>query len=138
MTRPRILVVNDDNRLLETRRLMLEDCGAEVLTARGSVDSVREAIDEPVDLIVIDGTNVGIDHSVALCSILKQARPTECLALLITRETSIPSHIAADKVIHRDGPRRMLVELNELVGGRLEVSLWGQRSENENRSGTGD
>ena len=37
----------------------------------------------------------------------------------------------ADRVIHRAGPRRMLVEINELLNGRLDVELWEKRADDE-------
>jgi response regulator RpfG family c-di-GMP phosphodiesterase len=131
MSRPRILILNDDRRLLETRKMLLQDCGAEVFTARGSEESVRATLADPVDLVLIDATNVGLEHGEKLCRLVKSLRPSECIALLIKPEIGIPTETMADRVIHRTGPRRMLVEINELLNGRLDVELWEKRADDE-------
>jgi len=136
MSQPRILVINDDRALIETRRMLLEDCGAIVFTARGSEEALRETIHDPVDVVLIDATNVGLEQGEKLCSIVKSLRPSECVAMLVTPEIGIPSNTLADRVIHRTGPRRILVELNEVLDGRLDVKLWERKyvDEDEDRS----
>jgi hypothetical protein len=136
MSQPRILVINDDRALIETRRMLLEDCGAIVFTARGSEEAVRETLRDPVDLVVIDATNVGLEQGEKLCGIVKTLRPSDCVAMLVTPEIDIPSNTLADRVVHRTGPRRILVELNEMLDGRLDVNLWEGKhvDEDEDRS----
>lgn len=131
MNRPRILILNDDRRLLETRKMLLQDCGAEVFTARGSEESLRATLNDPVDLVLIDATNVGLEHGEKLCALVKSLRPPECIALLVKPEIGIPTETIADRVIHRTGPRRMLVEINELLDGRLDVELWEKKADDE-------
>jgi hypothetical protein len=132
MAPPRILIINDDRKLLETRRLLLEDCGAEVFTARGSEEALRDTLHDPVDLVLVDGTNVGFEQGEKLCAIVKSLRPSEYLALLVNPELGIPAHTIADRVIFRSGPRRILVEINEVLGGRLNLALWEDKDEHEN------
>ena len=134
MERPRILVINDDRALIETRRMLLEDCGAIVLTARGSAEALRETLHQPVDLVLIDATNVGLEQGEKLCTIVKSLRPSECVALLVKPELDDPSRTQADRVIYRSGPRRILVELNEMLDGRLDVDLWEGHNEDQDRS----
>jgi len=109
----------------------LQDCGAEVFTARGSEESLRATLNDPVDLVLIDATNVGLEHGEKLCGLVKSLRPSERIALLIKPEICIPIQTIADRVIHRTGPRRMLVEINELLDGRLDVELWEMRADDE-------
>jgi hypothetical protein len=52
--------------------------------------------------------------------------------MLVQPEIGIPAHTFADHVVYRSGPRRMLVEVNELLDGRLDVDLWGGREQDEN------
>jgi CheY-like chemotaxis protein len=59
MKEPRILVINDDRALIESRRTLFEDCGATVFTARLSEEALREIIDESVDLVLIDEQMLG-------------------------------------------------------------------------------
>jgi hypothetical protein len=107
--------------------MLLQECGAEVFTARGSEESVRATFNDPVDLVLIDGTNVGLEHGEKPCGLVKSLRPSECLALLIKPKFGIPTETLADRVIHRTGPRRMLVEINELLHGRLDVEPWEKK-----------
>ncbi len=93
MSQPRILIINDDRALIETRRMLLEDCGAIVFTARGSEEALREASHDPADLVLIDATNVGLEQGEKLCGIVKSLRPSECIAMLVTPELDIPSDI---------------------------------------------
>jgi hypothetical protein len=136
VNQPRILIINDDRALIKTRRMLLEDCGAIVFTARGSEEAVRETLHDPVDVVLIDATNVGLEQGEKLCGIVKTLRPSECVAMLVTPEIGIPSNTLADRVIYRTGPRRILVELNEVLDGRLDINLWEakQSDENEDRS----
>lgn len=132
MHEPRILVINDDRALIETRRRLLEDCGAIVFTARGSEEALRETLDDPVDFVLIDATNVGLEQGEKLCSIVKSLRPSECVAMLVQPEIGIPTDTLADRVIYRSGPRKILVEINEVLDGRLNVNLWEGKDQNEN------
>jgi response regulator RpfG family c-di-GMP phosphodiesterase len=134
-TRPKILIINDDRSLLNSRRMLLEDCGAEVFTARGVEEAVRETLHDPVELVVIDVTNVGLEHGVMLCDLVKSIHPSQCVALLVTPEMGLPSSSRADRVIFRTGPRKILVEINEMLDGCLDLNLWntrGQRNQDEN------
>lgn len=103
----RILVINDDRSLLESRRMLLEDCGAHVFTARGEAEAVRETLIDPVDLILIDVTNAGVEHDEDLCALVKAVDPVHCVALFVTPEMAVPANTKADHVIHRTGPRQI-------------------------------
>lgn len=119
---PRILIINDDRSLIETRRMLLESCGALVFTARGTEEAVRETALEPVNLVLIDATNVGREHGEFLCGIVKAINPSEFVALLLMPDGGIPRATLADRVIFRNGPRRLLVEINEILQGGLKLS----------------
>lgn len=133
-TQPSVLVINDDRSLLNSRRMLLEDCGATVFTARGVEEAIRETLHDPVDLVVIDVTNVGLEHGVMLCELVKDIHPSQCVALLVKPEMGLPPPSTADRVIFRTGPRKILVEINEMLDERLHLNLWngrGRRSEDE-------
>jgi CheY-like chemotaxis protein len=121
-TKPRILVINDDPYLLASRKLLLEDCGAEVVTARGAMEAIKDALSERYELAVIDVTNVGTEYGEKICAMVKTIHPTVCVALLATPELGLPASSHADRVIYRGDPRSLLVELNELLKGRLNLS----------------
>ncbi len=84
--------------------MLLEDCGAIVFTARGSEEALRETMREPVDVVLIDATNVGMEQGEKLCGIVKSLRPSKCIVMLVTPELDIPSNTLADRVIYRSGP----------------------------------
>lgn len=85
-TQPAVLIINDDRSLLNSRRMLLEDCGAQVFTARGVKEAIQETLHDPVDLVVIDVTNVGLEHGVMLCELVKGIHPSQCVALLVKPE----------------------------------------------------
>ncbi len=122
--RPWILVINDDQSLLESRRLLLEACGANVLTACGEEKAIQEAVVDQVDLILIDATNVGLEHGEKICRIVRAIRPDQRIGLLVQAEQGQPFDTSADRVIFRTGPRRILVDINEMLQGRLDLDLW--------------
>jgi len=104
--------------------MLLESCGAKVSTACGEIMAIHEAILHPVDLVLIDATNVGWEHGEKICGIVRGIRPDQLIGLLVQAECGVPANTSADRVIHRTGPRRMLVEANEMLKGRLNVDLW--------------
>jgi DNA-binding NtrC family response regulator len=117
---PEVLIINDDRSLLQSRRQLLESCGATVSTARGTAEAIVETILDPADLILIDATNVGPEHGAFLCGIVKTLRPSKPVALLAFHDTEIPP-TSADRIIYRNDPRQLLIEINEMLGGRLKL-----------------
>lgn len=101
----------------------------------GPKRAIRETLERPVDLVLIDATNVGLEKGALFCEIVKRLRPSETVALLVLPETSISSETMADRIILRAGPRSFLVEVDEILGGRLDIDLWrGERQDaDENR-----
>jgi CheY-like chemotaxis protein len=122
--KPTILIVNDDLRLCETRKMLLEGCGAEVETACGDPSLLARKLGRPLDLVLIDSTNVGFSRGEELCSIVKALDSTTCVAMLATPELGIAEVTSADRLILRTGPRQILRQVNELVHDRLDVNLW--------------
>jgi response regulator RpfG family c-di-GMP phosphodiesterase len=121
LSAPEVLIINDDRSLLQSRRQLLESCGATVSTARGTAEAIVETILDPADLILIDATNVGVEHGVFLCGVVKRLRPSKRVALLAFLDTDIPANTPADRVIYRNDPRQLLIEINEMLGGRLKL-----------------
>ena len=128
LSKPQVLIVNDDQSLCETRRMLLEDCGAMVTTACGIVTDIEAKLTPLLDLILIDATNVGRRRGEELCGVVKRAHPVACVALLVQPEVNTVENTQADHVISRTGPRRILVEIDELLGGRLDLNLWEEHA----------
>jgi response regulator RpfG family c-di-GMP phosphodiesterase len=123
-TPPIILIINDDIRLCRTRKMLLESCGAKVLTACGEPSEMKEKLQNSLDLVLIDSTNVGFARGEELCGLVKSEKPSRCVALLATPEMGLVENSLADHIIFRTGTRQMLVEINELIGERMDVNLW--------------
>jgi len=117
--KPTILIVNDDLQLCEIRKLLLENCGAEVSMACGDASDLVEKLRQPLDLVLIDSTNVGFSRGEELCHIVKSFGFTTRVAMLATPELGIPESTCTDRLILRTGPRLMLRKINELVDDRL-------------------
>ena len=122
--KPTILIVNDDVRLCETRKLLLENCGAEVVTACTHPSDLVEKLRLPLDLVLIDSTNVGFVQGEYICNAVKTLNASRCVAILAKPELGVNESTSADRLILRTGPRQMLVEINELLGERLDVNIW--------------
>ncbi len=108
----------------ETRRLLLEHCGAKVYTACGQPGDIEGKLAAALDLVLIDSTNVGLQRGEELCHVVKSVDPSRCVAMLATPDTGVGANTRADHLILRTGPRQMLVEINELLHDRLNVNLW--------------
>ena len=119
--------------MIESRRKLLEHCGAAVITARGSEEALQQTLHEPVDLVLIDATNIGVERGEKLCGLVKRHRPHECVAMLIQPELDALPDTEADRVIHRSGPGKILVEINEMLDGRLDINLWEGQGFNEDQ-----
>ena len=130
--RPKILFVNDDIHLCATRKMLFESCGATVYTACGDRSDVEKSLQHPLDLVIIDSTNVGYERGEQLCSLVKQVAPSLGVALLAKPESGLPEKSSADHLVLRTGPRQMLVRINELLGERLDVNLWKLKSKHVN------
>ena len=126
--KPVILIVNDDERLCETRKMLLESCGAEVYTACGRADDIAHKLQYSLDLVLIDSTNVGLKRGEQLCRMVKAYDNSRCVAMLARPETGVAADAIADHLILRTGPRQMLVEINELLKDRLDINLWKSSS----------
>jgi DNA-binding response OmpR family regulator len=50
----RILVADDDPNILRSIKLVLEEEGYQVLTAADGMETLKLAMDEPIDLIILD------------------------------------------------------------------------------------
>jgi hypothetical protein len=104
--------------------MLLESCGARVFTACGEASEVKEKLQNHLDLVLIDSTNVGFARGEQLCHLVKVVTPSRCVALLAKPEMGLAEKSSADHLILRSGARQMLVEINELLGERLDVNLW--------------
>jgi hypothetical protein len=111
--------------------VITEACGAKVFTARGTIQAIHETFIEPVDLALIDATNIRLEHAELPCGVVKGIRPVECVALLVESERGIPSETRANRVICRRGPCGLLAEVNELLQGRLKLNLWEDQNPHE-------
>jgi hypothetical protein len=117
--------------LLETRKRLFEDCGAEVFTARGSPEPVRVTSNDPVDLVLVDATNVGLEHGEKLCGLVKSLRPVRGRCIAHQARIWHPNRNNGCSGDSKDGPSQKVGRINELLRGCLDVDLWEKRADDE-------
>jgi len=122
LPKPKILLLNDVQELLDTRRLIFEAHGAEVTTGRGTRESIHELLREPVDLILIDATNVGFRHAEFICETAKKIQPSIPAAMLVLPHTEVPDNTQADRIIYRSSAAHIVSEVYDLLQSR-EISI---------------
>jgi hypothetical protein len=58
---------------------------------------------------------VGPEHGAFLCGIVKKVRPSKPVALLAFYDTENPPNTPADRIVYRNDPRQLLIEINEML-----------------------
>ena len=71
----RILVVDDETHILQVLSLKLRNSGFEVSTAVDGEDALRQALDNPPDLIITD-IQMPYMNGIELCSALVENKAT--------------------------------------------------------------
>jgi DNA-binding response OmpR family regulator len=131
---PRILVVDDERKVLRSLRRGLEADGYEVVTAATGEDGYRLAAAEPFDCVVLDLLLPGRDGLQVIAD-LRRAGPTPPVLILTARDA------VEDRVIGLDaGADDYLVKpfaFAELLA-RLRVLLRRDRGERETLLRAGD
>ena len=77
-----ILVVDDEPAILDLARMILEDAGFSVRTAKDGVEALKRVADEPPALILLDMVMPGIS-GVEVCRILKSRVSTEPIPVVM-------------------------------------------------------
>jgi DNA-binding response OmpR family regulator len=109
-----VLVVDDEEVLLYTRKLILQRAGFQVLTAKTGAAALAAFVSQQIDIAVIDFHLPDMDGE-RLCSAMKAQN--ELIPIVITSGSVLdPSSTCADMFILKGGsPRHLVAVITELT-----------------------
>jgi DNA-binding response OmpR family regulator len=87
----KVLVIDDEERFLETTRKLLERRGIETLTASNGIQAVDIVAAEPVDVVILDVKMPGLD-GIEVLKRIKQTSPA-AEVIMLTGHVSLESAI---------------------------------------------
>jgi len=114
-SRKKILIIDPDARLAETRCLILQSHGyhAECITNSHAV--LQSWIPRMYDLVLVDVQH-NADHALSFCNELKEKDQRQLVALISDHHVWIPPHPCPDEVISRsEGPERFVQKVKDLL-----------------------
>ncbi len=98
----RILVVDDEPRILELAQMILEDGGFSVVTAKDGMEALQITEDQPPDLVLLDMVMPGISGA-EVCRILKSRAATRQIPVVIFTVLGSESDRKLAEEAHCDG-----------------------------------
>jgi len=116
--RPRILVVDDEAKTLETIRLYLDHAGFQVVTAATGREALEAARTAAPDLIVLDVMLPGID-GIEICRALR--RESDVPIIMLTARTTLDDRLrgldvgADDYVAKPFSPRELVARVRAIL-----------------------
>src|SRR5262245_57780884 len=117
MTKPVVLVIDDEKDVVELLRYNLEKDGFEVIAAREGESGLKAAISAPPDAIVLDVMMPGLD-GLAVCRRLRgEARTARIPIVLLTARAAEADRVvglelgADDYVVKPFSPRELVARL---------------------------
>jgi DNA-binding response OmpR family regulator len=112
MTRGRILVVDDDPRLLHIVAMYLGIEGYEVITAENGEDGLTKLQERPPDLVILDIMMPGMD-GIETCRRMRGHVPTADIPIVMFSALSSDDDIERARVA---GANHLITKLFNLVG----------------------
>ena len=112
MTRGRILVVDDDPRLLHIVAMYLGIEGYEVITAENGDDGLAKLQDRPPDLVILDIMMPGMD-GIETCRRMRSHPPTAGIPIVMFSALSSDDDIERARVA---GANHLITKPFNLVG----------------------
>jgi DNA-binding NtrC family response regulator len=113
----RVLVVNDDPELLQSRCAVLNALGIEAVEAIGVAQAHTMASAESYAAVLIDATNVSFGHAMDLCSAIKQVKPWQKVIVLTRSDHVVSETDCPDVVVVREHPERMIPNIVAALRG---------------------
>lgn len=86
-----ILVIDDDAKARKLYRVILEESGYSVLEAPGTVEGIRMAKSQQIDLIILDVQLPEID-GLAAAQLLKAYKPTKNIPIVAVTALAMPGN----------------------------------------------
>jgi CheY-like chemotaxis protein len=115
-----ILCIDDEEPGLVVRKLLLEEAGYKVLTARSGPEGIRLFKAEPVDAVILDYWMSGM-NGVAVARELKRLSPNLPIIILSAYGTLLDETLGLAEVWIRKGeedPQYLLSQVAELLSRR--------------------
>ncbi len=115
-----ILCVDDEEPGLVLRKMLLEQAGYKVLTARSGLEGIRIFKSEPVDVVVLDYWMSGM-NGVAVARELKRLKAETPIIILSAYGTLLDETLGLAEVWIRKGeedPQYLLSQVSELLNRR--------------------
>jgi DNA-binding response OmpR family regulator len=131
-----ILCIDDESKLLEIYRAVLEGNGYTVLTATNGVAGIALARKHSIDAVVLDFNMPGMDGN-QIAHVLMEEHPTLPIVIWSGCPDEIPESLKwfADALLYKgDGPDTLLPELEKILTGTVErkpPGRTGRRAPNE-------
>ena len=117
-SRKKVLIVDPDPQLAETRCLILQSHGYEAKCISKSADVLASWLPRTYDLVLVDVQH-NADLALDFCNELKQKDVAQLVALLSDHHVWVPPHPCPDEVISRsDGPERFVQKVKSLLDQR--------------------
>ncbi|HZU44999.1 MAG TPA: response regulator [Terriglobales bacterium] len=124
----RVLIIDPDPRLAETRCLMLRShgVGAEYVADGNAV--LNSWKPRAYDLVLVDVQH-NADYALKFCSELKERDVAQLVALISDHHVWIPPHPCPDEVISRsEGPKRFVEKVIALLDEKASSNAGASRA----------
>lgn len=119
--RLRVLVVNDDRELLQSRCAVLSALGVDAVEALGVAQAHQMASQETYAAVLVDATNVSFQHAIDLCAAIKQEKPWQKVILLTRPHHVVSEDDCPDAIVVREHPERMIPNIVAAIRGDVPV-----------------
>jgi CheY-like chemotaxis protein len=124
---PTILCIDDDPKILELQKNILETNGYTVVIALDGPTGITLAAKHPVDVVVLDFKMPGMDGS-QVAEVLLQQQPELPIVICSGFLDAVPEWLrwfAAAYLQKGDGPQVLLSTIEELIGNKVPGQAGG-------------
>jgi hypothetical protein len=113
--RKKVLIIDPDPRLAETRCLILQSHGYDADCISNTSAVLSSWIPKTYDLVLVDVQH-NADLALAFCNELKEKDTAQLVALMSDHHVWVPPHPCPDEVISRsEGPQRFVEKVKRLL-----------------------
>ncbi len=112
---PRILSVDDEPGILDSRELLLQCEGYEVLSAPDGEQALNLFEEHPVDMVLLDYLMPGMDGG-RVAQEMKRRRPAVPVIIVSASPLAVEVRATVDYIIPKgEGPRVLLSKMKQLL-----------------------
>ncbi len=110
----RIIIVQDDPYLIESRKLLLQKSGYVVDTVYTVAEARRRCREFDCDLVIVDAEQKH-DTAMELCEEIKQNNPTIAVALMTGYHVFLHSDCPDEVIRQEEGPAGFVTKVQSLM-----------------------